>query len=1252
MHCRIFAAAAAAALITLPAAADVTPHAGMLRFPDISRTHIAFVYAGDLWIVPSAGGTALPLATGGGAETTPRFSADGSQVAFVGSYGGARDVYVMPVAGGVPERVTWHPAGEWLCDWTPDGELLFSTGALATGPLPTLATVSTDGAMPEPLPLPWGTMGAIHGKGEWLAYTPHTADNRTWKRYRGGMATDIWLFNLATNASERVTTFEGTDTQPMWAGDVMYYLSDNGPSHKLNIWSYDLKSKKHTQVTKFDDIDVKWPAIGPGASGKGEIVFQHGSELKVLDCASKKTRVVEVTIPGDRPQLREQRVNTTRYFQSAGISATGKRAVVEARGDIWTVPAEKGSPRNLTRSSGSAERLPSWSPDGRWIAYFSDTTGEYELYLMQSDGKGETRQITKDSKTYYTGAFWAPDSKKLIYRDKSATIWLYTIADDSHRKLDQEPHAGDINPSWSHDSRWITYARTTDDSYVPRVWLLNVETGEGQALTAGMFGDSAPVFDRKGDWLYFASARRFADPNYSDLDTTFVYDQSQVLVAVPLRADVKSPWLGESDEETWKEEETPKDPSAEGEKNDEGAEGEDDDDGDQGAEAGSSEKAEEGDDGDDEPDAPASPIAGHWEGTIKGLAAMGVPPEMDSMSFTMDLSVDSEGKLSGSMTVMGETDEIDSCSFSESTGEFTATSEEQGMQSTMRGKLTGTHLEGTWEVPAMGVTGSWEADRTGGAEKEGEGKDGKKESDKPREVVEVEVEGFESRAFQIPVSSGNFGQLGVNDRGQLLYVRVEQGGPSIKLFDLKDREGGEKSVAAGAGGFDLSADGKKILVVRGAGGSIQPASAGGSGKPISTEGMIAMIDPRSEWKQVFHDAWRIFRDFFYVENMHGVDWVAVGKQYEAMIDDCATRADLSYVISEMISELNIGHAYYADVDAMAGGFGGPDVGLLGCDYTLEDGAYRIARILRAGPWDVDARSPLGEAGLGVKEGDYLLAVNDVPVDISRDVYAAFAGTANRDVTITVSDKPEMDDTARTVVVRPTGSEGDLRFRAWIERNRRYVDEHSGGKVGYIYVQDTGIDGQNDLFRQFYGQAHKDALIIDDRWNGGGQIPTRFIELLNRPVTNYWALRDGIDWMWPPDSHQGPKCMLINGLAGSGGDMFPWLFRHNGLGKLIGTRTWGGLVGISGNPGLIDGHVITVPRFAFYETDGTWGVEGHGVDPDIEVQADPGLMLDGSDPQMDAAIKLMLDEIKAHPYKRPARPKAPDRKGMGVTDEDK
>ncbi len=1252
----------AAAAIAAPASAQVSPAAGMLRYPDVSKTHVVFAYANDLWLVDREGGQATPLVSPPGQELFPRFSNDGNTIAFMGSYEGNLDLYTIPVTGGIATRVTHHPAGEFLSAWVGADKLIFtSAGMSGLGRMGKLFTVSTSGGLPEALPVPYGALGTISDDGAWLAYTPHSRDQRTWKRYRGGMATDIWLFNLQTNESKKITDWEGTDSIPMWHGKKVYYLSDEGESHRLNIWVYDTTTSRREQVTRFSEYDVKWPSIGPGPDGGGELVFQNGPRLYLLNLRNNQSNAIAVTIPGDRPKLRRQSINAADFIAGWDISATGKRAVVEARGDVWTLPAEKGMSRNLTRTDGVAERMPAWSPDGRWIAYLSDATGEYELYITQSDGRGETKQLTTDGGPYKYNPQFSPDSKLIYFSDKTGAMWLVTIETGEKKQIDFNAGAanGPTGANFSHDTRWLTYSRINDVTLTPSIWLYNIETGEKQQVTSDMFADGSPAFDRKGDYLYFASTRSVANPEYSALDTTFIYENAQVLLAVPLREDIDYPWAAESDEEEWKDEEAKEEDGAaengdaedadddgdadEADAEDDDADDEDaaDDDEQDDEDEGDDENGDEDDDEEEQPAKPDDGVSGTYEGEFSGtIQGQPMPP---GMTFTIELTLNDDGSLTGSVTVPMGSGTIKG-TYDKATGECSGEIEtDSGDTATFTGTVKDGSLK--WEVTFQGENVTLNGERT--SKPEEDKKDEK--SDKPREVVEIVFEGFERRAIQLPVSSGNFGNLAVNDKNQLIYARFGEGGGGIKLFDLDDDKKEEQTVAAGSG-FGISGDGKMLIVPTGNSARIIKAAAGGSGETVKTANMIAQIDPRDEWMQVFTDTWRIFRDYFYVDNMHGVNWKGIYDLYKPMIADCNSREDVSFVIGEMISELNAGHSYY---------WGGEtdfapqrSVGMLGCDFTLENGAYRISKIYEGGPWDADARGPLSWPGIDVKLGDYLLAVNRVPVDASKDPWAAFINLAGQEVELTVSEKPERDDDARDVIVPLLSSEGHLRYRAWIERNRAYVDEKSDGQVGYIYVPDTGINGQNDLFRQFYGQLHKKALIIDERWNGGGQIPTRFIELLNRPRTNYWAVRNGRDWPWPPDSHQGPKCMLINGLAGSGGDMFPWLFRQADLGKIIGTRTWGGLVGISGNPSLIDGGSPAVPTFGFYERDGTWGVEGHGVDPDIHVLDDPAKMLDGADPQLDTAVNLMLEEIQTHPYTPAKRPPNPDRAGMGVREEDK
>jgi len=1268
-------ALALAALLLAPgtrsvahAMSEANPDAAMLRFPDIGPNGIVFSYANDLWVVGRDGGVALPLASPPGAELFPKWNSDGTSIAFVGNYDGNQDLYVIPAAGGVPTRVTHHPASEVLSDFTADNRLVFATSGLAgLGRQQQLFSVPASGGLPTRLPVPYGASGAISPDGTWLAYTPHTTDFRTWKRYRGGMATDIWLFNLRDNSARRMTDWEGTDTTPMWVGSVIYYLSDDGPQHRQNIWRFDPATSERTQITNFDDFDIKWPSAGPGPSGGGEIVFQHGSALRVLDIPTGSVRQVKVAIPGDRPRLRTRTVDAARMAREWSVSPSAKRAAVSARGDIWTAPAEHGSPRNLTRTSGAYERSPAWSPDGRWIAYLSDASGEYEFHLVQSDGKEEPRRITFDGAVFRYGATWSPDSRHFVFTDKTGSMWLFTLGEGESqgtmKLVDKDPLvSGGSSPSWTQDSRWLAYQRANELSQLSHIRIYSVESGETRQVTSGVFSDQNPVFDRKGEWLYFSSNRAWESPSYADLDQSFIYAGTEVLLAVPLRKDIASPFNPKSDEESWKDAKKEDGEKSDDKKKDENGEKKEGDESPSDADdvkpadkptpkpgEKSQEKSDKGeatveDDG----------ISGTWD-----LSIFGVPEAQGPLNSTATITRGPGGKLGGSISSpMGDA-QITDGSFDRATGALSITFvTPEGSSGTITATVTGEAMKGSFTL-GTGVAGEISGTRTAKAAPataEAEGDAGKEEKGKKKEVkpVIIDFDRFENRAILLPLRRGTIGQLGVNEGGSLLFVRrgsrgADEGPAAIKIFDPSDDKREEKQVTTG-GGFDLTADGKKLLV----GTSIFPASAAASGKPLVTAGMNVAIEPRAEWAQIFDDSWRIMRDFFYEPTMHGVDWKAVGDRYRATLADCSSREDVAYVISEMISELNVGHAYYRPGESE----GGPSVGvaLLGADFELvnEGGvsAYRISAIHEGAPWDADARGPLSQPGIDVKVGDFLLAVNGVPVDSSKDPWAAFVGLGERPVTLTVSATPTIDDEARDVIVTTVGSEGSLRFRAWIEAKRRYVEEKTNGQVGYIYVPDTGVNGQNELFRQFFGQLRKPALIIDERWNGGGQIPTRFIELLNRPLTNSWARRDGEDWRWPPDSHQGPKCMLINGLAGSGGDAFPHYFKQAKLGKLIGTRTWGGLVGISGNPGLVDGAALNVPTFGFYDNDGTWGIEGHGVDPDIEVIDDPSKMVSGGDPQLDAAIELMLGELRDNPFEWPTRPASPNRSGMGIPDSDR
>lgn len=1101
--------------------------ARMMRQPDVSATQIAFVYAGDIWIAPKAGGEAVRLSSPRGEESFPKFSPDGATLAFSGNYDGNIDIYTVPAQGGLPQRLTHHGAPDRIIDWYPDGKaILFATTMTSfKDRFNQLYKVSAEGGLPEKLPMPYGEFGAMAPDGQSIVFNTISVDFRTWKRYRGGMNPDLWLLDLKTLKARNLTQSPAAESVPMWSGSKIYFLSDRDGNKRFNLWSLDLANDRFKQVTFFKDYDVHFPSIGPS-----EIVFENAGRLHLLDLKTEKIREVEISVTTDRSTLKPRLENVSSLIQWATPSPSGKRALFSARGDIFSTPAEHGVVRNLTRSSGVAERYPAWSPDGKLIAYWSDRSGEYELTVRDAErspeSAGEERILTKLGQGYRYVPQWSPDSTKVVWIDQAMKIWAYDFDSKTNTFIDQQKwmYHGELEGfrvNWSADSRWLTYAVDLD-SRNHAIALYDFQNGSRHQVTSGFYDDEQPVFDPDGKYLYFRTGRSF-NPVYSDLDNSWIYANTMQLAAVPLRKEVASPLAPRNDEEPDKkkddkkdEDKKPEDKKAEEKKSDTGKDGEKKD---------------------------------------------GKP----------------EAKIEA---------------------------------------------------------------------KDGEKKDDKKadkDKDKKAKPVEIDLAGFESRLVILPTKAGRYADLCAVP-GKLLYrwlprTGADTTGSPLELFDFEKRE--TKRVVDDADDIELAGNREKLLVRKDRNFYIiEPKEGQKLDKRIETGGFEATVDPVAEWKQIFTDAWRLERDVFYDPNLHGVDWKLMRERYGKLLEDAVTRWDVNFVIGELISELNASHTYRSGGDVERTAERG--VGYLGCDFALTKGAYRITRIIQAAPWDSEVRSPLAQPGLtNVSEGDYLLAINGEPLDPKLDPWAALQGLADKPVFLTVNDTPTLKG-AREVLVQTLNSEARLRNLAWINENRLRVEKASEGKIGYVYVPDTGQNGQNELVRQFRGQVTKAGLVIDERFNSGGQIPDRFIELLDRPLRNFWGVRDGRDWTWPPVGNFGAKAMLINGWSGSGGDCFPYYFKQSKLGPLIGQRTWGGLIGITGAPTLVDGGSVTVPTFGIYDKSGEWIIESYGVDPDIEVVDDPGEMARGGDPQLERAIFEVMKSLRQNPPVKVKKPAYPDR----------
>ena len=1053
----------------------------LLRFPDIHGDQVAFVYGGDIYTAFATGGIAQRLTSDEGQELYPKFSPDGRWLAYSAEYSGTRQVWVMPTAGGEPRQLTFYtdvgpmpPRGGTdyrVLDWTPDGQhVLVRANRTPYGQrvgVPLL--VPFEGGMPRRLGPPETGGGMLSGDGQTYVYTPIDREFRTWKRHRGGRAQDVWTYDLANNTSRQLTDFVGTDNQPLWVDGRIYWASDR--EHTLNLFVMAMDGSNVRKVTDFEDFDVLWPS-----SDRQRIVFENGGYIWLHDPAEGETRRVPIEVRGDRPHALPSFKNVKAQIESFDVSPAGERAVFGARGEIFTAPAEHGEIRNLSRTPNAREISVAWSPDGKWISYLSDATGEYEIYVRAQDGSGEPRQVTSDGHAWRFPPKWSPDSKKLAFADRANSLNIVDVDSGRVRQVDTTRHTNGsfrnlTQYTWSPDSQWLAYTKV-NESYNSSIWVYSTRDREARQLTLDDTNEQNPVFDPKGRYLYFTSTRDW-NLEFSSYEFNYLYDDATRIFAATLAAD----------------------------------------------------------------------------------------------------------------------------------------------------------------GPALNRPRSDEVDEADGDT----GKNGEEDKDEPVSVT-FDLEGFNDRLTALEVSPGNYVGMAANEGG-VFFVAADSNGGELHYYDLEKREA--SSVLKGISGYSLSANGKKLFWRQGEKYGIADA------KPEVDADATAMdlarlemrVDPRAEWQQMYVDGWRILRDWFWDPGHHGQDWQAIRERYAPLVAHVAHRSDLDYIFGELGAELNAGHIYVnASPDTPAAER--QPGGLLGARVERdESGYYRIAHIYPGENWHEYYRSPLTEAGVTAEVGDFILAIDGVSTRGADNFYRLLENKGDRVVQLTLNDRPS-ERGARVERVRTVTSEVKLRYLDWVTENRRKVHEMSDGRIGYIHVPNTAVDGNRELFKGMLAEARRDALIIDERYNGGGFIPDRMIELLARTPLNYWVWRGFEPQPRPLLSHDGPKTMLINGMSSSGGDALPYYFRKLGLGPLIGTRTWGGLIGISGNPGLADGGSIIPATFRFLSTAGEWAVENEGVAPDIEVIDRPEAIAAGRDPSLEKAVEVMLEALEKEPPQEIQAPPAP------------
>ncbi len=1062
--------------------------ARLLRFPTIYDNQIVFTYAGDLYTVSADGGIARKLTNHDGYEMFARFSPDGKTLAFTAQYDGNTEVYLMNSQGGVPKRLTFTATLERddvadrmgpnniVIGWKHDNSnIVFRSRKKSFNAFNgSLFTVNTDGSLPEELPVPRGGFCSFSPDDQKMAYNRIFREFRTWKRYRGGMADNIWIFDFKTHQVENLTNNSSQNIIPMWYGNKIYFLSDRDENKKMNLYVIDLASRETKKLTDYKDFDIKFPSLGNNA-----IVYENGGYIYKMDLISEKPEKVKVIIAEDFLSGRSVLKDVSKEITNYEISPDGKRALFGAHGDVFTVPEKYGESRNLTQSSVVHERDSKWSPDGKWISYISDKTGEDELFIQTQDGSQPALEITSGSADYKYQPLWSPDSKKLLWSDRNQSLHYVDIDTKIITQVDLDSIFEIRDYSWSPDSKWIAYTKNSDNRF-DQVYLYSLKQKKSYPVTENWYNASDAKFSDDGKYLFFVSSRDF-NPEFSNVGPTISYSDMNGIYFITLNKTIQSLFKPKSDE--------------------------------------------------------AEPL------TIE---------------------------------------------------------------------------------PKPSVT------------------DKKKVMKTPADTLElqIDIDGIQGRIGKLPLQASNYFNMNSVEK-KLYYQRKgkKDEKPALCMYDFDKRE--EKNLGS-IDGYEISSNKKKMIVAQnGAYGIIDlPSAEIKISDKLDLSGLKMEINKHEEWEQIYKECWRQMRDFFYSPNMNGVDWKAEGAKYEELVKYVNNRNDLTYIIGELIGELNIGHAY-------VGGGERPQperikTGLLGAEISKDkaSGYFRIDKILRGQNWDGKMRSPLTEIGVDAKEGDYILAVDGIPVINMNNIYEALVNKAGKQVKLVLNSSP-LEQGKHEITVVPISDESQLYYLQWVNENIEKVNKATNGKVGYIHIPDMEVDGLNDFIKYYYPQLEKEALIIDVRGNGGGFVSSIIIENLRRVASMISITRNSKPGIDPEGTLYGPMTLLCDEFSASDGDIVTYRFKKYHLGTIVGKRTWGGVTGIRGSLPLVDGGILYKPEFSIYDLEGKkWIIEGSGVEPDIVVDNDPYLEFTGTDQQLNKAIEVILQDLKTQGKKIPNHPPYP------------